>query len=110
MLNKNASAKRRRAVVDPDDAPELDHAFFDRAEIAKDGKIIRRSRPASVVDGKETVTLWIDRDVLAHYRATGKGWQTGINATLRRAARLGNEPTIKAARLKGGKVTKRAGR
>jgi len=84
-------APRRRAVADSDDAPELDDAFFDRAEIVKDGEVIQRGRPPAVAGGKEAVKLRIDRDVLAHYRATGEGWQTRINATLRRAARLGDK-------------------
>jgi hypothetical protein len=31
--------------ADPDDAPPLTDAFFDRAEIRRDGKVIQRSRP-----------------------------------------------------------------
>jgi uncharacterized protein (DUF4415 family) len=30
----------------------------------------------------------IDADVVEHFRATGPGWQTRINDTLRRAAKL----------------------
>jgi uncharacterized protein (DUF4415 family) len=30
----------------------------------------------------------IDADVVEHFRATGPGWQTRINDTLRRAANL----------------------
>lgn len=33
--------------------------------------------------GKESVTLRIDRDVLAWFRATGKGFHTRMNAVLR---------------------------
>jgi uncharacterized protein (DUF4415 family) len=33
--------------------------------------------------------LRIDADVVEHFRATGPGWQTRINDTLRRAAKLG---------------------
>jgi uncharacterized protein (DUF4415 family) len=32
------------------------------------------------------VKLRIDADVVAHFRATGPGWQTRINAALRRIA------------------------
>jgi hypothetical protein len=31
--------------ADPDDAPPLTNAFFDRAEIRRGGKMVRRSRP-----------------------------------------------------------------
>jgi uncharacterized protein (DUF4415 family) len=37
---------------------------------------------------KKSVSLRLDRDVVAHYRDSGPGWQTRINETLRRAARL----------------------
>jgi uncharacterized protein (DUF4415 family) len=33
--------------------------------------------------GKENVTLRVDRDVLAWFRATGKGFHTRMNAVLR---------------------------
>lgn len=35
--------------------------------------------------GKETVSLRIDRDVLAHFQEDGPGWQDRINAFLRQA-------------------------
>lgn len=38
--------------------------------------------------GKETVSLRIDRDVLAHFQDDGAGWQDRINAALRKAAGL----------------------
>jgi uncharacterized protein (DUF4415 family) len=31
---------------------------------------------------KQQVTLRLDGDVVAHFRASGKGWQTRINETL----------------------------
>lgn len=34
--------------------------------------------------GKEPVTIRLDSDVLAAFRATGPGWQTRINDVLRR--------------------------
>lgn len=43
---------------------------------------------ATVPEGKETVTLRIDRDVLAHYQEDGPGWQDRLNAALRKAAGL----------------------
>jgi uncharacterized protein (DUF4415 family) len=38
--------------------------------------------------GKETVSLRLDRDVLAHFQDDGPGWQDRINAALRKAAGL----------------------
>jgi uncharacterized protein (DUF4415 family) len=38
--------------------------------------------------GKETVSLKLDRDVLAHFQDDGPGWQERINEVLRKAAGL----------------------
>jgi uncharacterized protein (DUF4415 family) len=50
-------------------------------------KLLRRGRPKSAAP-KEAVSLRLDSDVLAHFRADGPGWQSRINAALRKAARL----------------------
>jgi uncharacterized protein (DUF4415 family) len=75
------------AWVDRDDAPELTEAFFDRAEIRDGDKVIRRGRPP-LPNPKQAVKLRLDADVLAAYRKTGAGWQTRINADLRKARKL----------------------
>ena len=72
---------------DPDDAPMLTEKFFDRAEIRHGEKIIRRGRPP-LPNPKQAVKLRLDVDVLAAYRKTGDGWQTRINADLRKARKL----------------------
>jgi uncharacterized protein (DUF4415 family) len=70
--------------VDPDDAPRLTHEWFDRADVKVAGKVVNRGgRPAGAT--KEQVSLRIDKEVLAHFRAGGPGWQTRINDVLRRA-------------------------
>lgn len=68
--------------VDPDDAPALDASFFEKAVIRNNGRIISRGRPPKGVS-KEQVTLRIDADVLAAFKAGGAGWQTRINEALR---------------------------
>jgi uncharacterized protein (DUF4415 family) len=73
--------------VDPDDAPPLTEEFFERAEIRHGDKVIRRGRPPQP-SPKQAVKLRLDADVLAAYRKTGRGWQTRINADLRKARRL----------------------
>jgi uncharacterized protein (DUF4415 family) len=75
------------AWADSDDAPELTDKFFDRAEIRKGGKLVRRGRPP-LANPKQAVKLRLDADVLTAYRKTGAGWQTRINADLRRARKL----------------------
>ncbi len=64
---------------DPDDAPRLTEKFFDRAEIRRGDKIVRRGRPP-LPNPKQAVKLRLDADVIAAYRKTGTGWQTRINA------------------------------
>lgn len=50
---------------------------------------LRRTRGRPVLDHpKKQVTLRLDEDVLETYRATGKGWQSRVNAALRKAAGL----------------------
>jgi uncharacterized protein (DUF4415 family) len=73
--------------VDPDDAPELTREFFDRAEISHGDRIVRRGRPP-LDNPKQAVKLRLDADVLAAYRKTGEGWQTRINADLRKVRKL----------------------
>lgn len=75
------------AWVDPDDAPPLTDAFFDRAEIRHGDAVIRRGRPP-LPSPKQAVKLRLDADVLNAYRKTGDGWQTRINADLRKARKL----------------------
>jgi uncharacterized protein (DUF4415 family) len=75
------------AWADRDDAPPLTDKFFDRAEIRHGDKILRRGRPP-LPDPKQAVKLRLDADVFAAYRKTGAGWQTRINADLRKARKL----------------------
>jgi uncharacterized protein (DUF4415 family) len=72
---------------DPDDAPELTAAFFKSADLYEGTKIKARGRPKAVTT-KEPVKLRLDADVLAALRASGEGWQTRINDTLRASLRL----------------------
>ena len=72
---------------DPDDAPALTEKFFDSAEIRRCGKLVRRGRPP-LPNPKQAVKLRLDADVVAAYRKTGNGWQTRINADLRKARKL----------------------
>lgn len=81
----------KRPVVFDDDNPEWTDADFARARPAAEmlspdvlalfGK--RRGRPPG--SAKEQVSLRIDKDVLDRFRAGGPGWQTRINAALRKA-------------------------
>jgi BrnA antitoxin of type II toxin-antitoxin system len=73
---------------DPDDAPELLGDFFRHGELRHGDKLIRRGRPPLSGKPKTAITLRLDEDVVQAYRETGDGWQTRINADLRRARKL----------------------
>ena len=85
MTKKKAASNRKWA--DPDDAPELTKEWFNTADYYEGDKLVRRGRPKSA-SPKEAVSLRLDPDVLAHFRASGPGWQSRINQALRRAAKL----------------------
>jgi len=70
--------------VDPDDAPEWTDEMFDRAEIRIGDTVIRRGRPPG--SAKTQVSLRLDNDVVAAFRAQGPGWQSRMNEALRKAA------------------------
>ncbi|AZE56901.1 hypothetical protein C4K03_4763 [Pseudomonas synxantha] len=69
------------AWVDPDDAPELTDAFFKHADEFKGTQLVRRGRPKSDVV-RERITIRLESDVLAQFKASGPGWQTRMNAAL----------------------------
>ena len=60
-------------AADPDTV-ELDDAFFARAR--------RVGRPVSETP-KEKRSIRFSSEVLAYFRATGKGWQTRMDAALK---------------------------
>ena len=68
--------------TDPDDAPELTEAFFQTADRYDGATLKPRGRPRAV-STKEPVKLRLDAYVVAALRASGDGWQTRINDSLR---------------------------
>lgn len=67
--------------IDPDDAPQLTDAFFERADEYVGTEVVRRGRPkAGVV--RERISIRIEPAVLEEFRASGPGWQTRMNAAL----------------------------
>lgn len=73
--------------IDPDDAPELTDEWFARAEVRRDGKVVRRGRPR-LSNPKQQVALRIDPDVIDRFKADGAGWQSRMNEALRKAVGL----------------------
>ncbi len=63
----------------------LRKTFPDLAEYAEKRKRGQRAPQKAVT--KKPVTIRIDRDVLASYKATGAGWQSRMNDILRRGTK-----------------------
>ena len=68
--------------IDPDDAPELTDEFFEQADEYLGDKLVRRGRPKAE-ETKQALTVRYDTEVVEAFRATGKGWQTRMNAALK---------------------------
>ena len=88
----SASKKSTRPVwVDHDDAPDLStpkwRKRFEEADLMDGRKIVRRGRPPAETP-KVSTTVRLDAEVIAYFRAKGRGWQTRLNDALRKAAGL----------------------
>jgi uncharacterized protein (DUF4415 family) len=104
MIVSNASTKVE--WIDPADGPELTDEMLEMGQINRGGKVIRPATGVLTKDGmkrvppyiipipgrpperdepKKQVTLRLDADLLESFRASGAGWQSRINATLRKA-------------------------
>ena len=77
-------------IASDPEASELDDAWFRRARPA--GEVVphivrryRRTRGKQQAPTKTQITLRLDADMVLHFRESGKGWQTRLNDTLRRA-------------------------
>jgi uncharacterized protein (DUF4415 family) len=78
--------------------PELTEADFRRGIWHRAGKPMPngpRGRPKSK-NPKRPLSLRVDAEVLAHFRRSGRGWQSRINAILRKAAKLPEHKRRKA--------------
>jgi uncharacterized protein (DUF4415 family) len=70
---------------DPNDA-EATRAFFERADLIRGGKIVRRGkRGPQKAPTKKLVSLRLSPEVVEHFKASGPGWQTRIDETLVKA-------------------------
>jgi len=74
------------SVTDMDDVkPMLDDEWFEAADAFQGDTLVRRGRPKSD-NPKQPVTIRLDRDLVEWFRQSGDGWQTRINAELRKVA------------------------
>jgi len=81
----------QRRIASDHDAPEITDEQWAKAMTFEEAlpelaAALRRSRGRPPVENpKETISIRLSRDVLEHYRGTGKGWQTRIEEILRKA-------------------------
>lgn len=80
---------------DYEEIPELTDEGFRTATLHLGGVAVPRGRPKSR-DPKQPVSLRLDPDVVAHFRRSGRGWQSRINAALREVAKLAAKKRKKA--------------
>ena len=78
------------------DSPELGQDWFQGARPATEvvPRVVerwRRTRGKQKAPTKEAISIRLDQDVLAHYRASGRGWQSRINEALRQYV-VGEKP------------------
>ena len=82
-----------RKVIFDDDNPEWTEDDFARARPIEEFPELlaafpkARGRPVGSlkIDAKQAVSIRLDPEVLAYFRATGRGWQSRINDVLRKA-------------------------
>jgi uncharacterized protein (DUF4415 family) len=68
-----------------EDIPELTDEFFEKADFYIGDRLIRRERGRPPLDTpKKLISLRLDKDVIDRFRAGGRGWQSRINAPLRK--------------------------
>jgi uncharacterized protein (DUF4415 family) len=86
-------------IAHGEDIPEWTDEDFARArptremfpEIVETFEKMRGQRGLQKAPTKERVGLRLDRDVVAHFRATGPGWQGRINEVLAKHVRSGGK-------------------
>ncbi len=91
------SAKKRagysqKDLRDVSDSPELTKADFARAkpfvEVFPDlAASIRKGRGPNKAPTKKLVSLRLSPEVIEHFKATGDGWQSRIDETLRKVVK-----------------------
>jgi len=93
ISDKEEAAIQRGIAEDPDNPEWTEEDFKDArpfAEVFPElAESIRRSRGRPTLENpKKQVTLRLDSEVVARFRADGRGWQSRINDILRKAVGL----------------------
>ena len=81
-------AEIQRHIAEDPDAPEITAEDWARARLAieVEPELVEwslRRRGKQKAPTKELVSIRLDKDVVAHFRSSGPGWQTRLNDRLR---------------------------
>jgi uncharacterized protein (DUF4415 family) len=100
MTDEEDAEIRAGALNDPDNPLWPDEKILrarPATEVAPDiVAAYRRRRGPQKAPTKQLVSLRLDRDIIAHFRRRGAGWQRRINDTLRKATGLGRKERIRS--------------
>jgi uncharacterized protein (DUF4415 family) len=109
----SSMAKRPNPELTDSDNPEWTAADFTgaqptRAFYKQRGLRYPGERGPQKAPTKQQVTLRLDQDLVAHLKATGAGWQTRVNQSLR--ASMMSKPAVKRSAIKtSGKGRRKVG-
>ena len=79
MIMKRPCSEKSH-IDDDGEVLELDKPWFAKAS---------RGRPKLPIElRKQRISILLDPDVITHFKSEGRGWQTRINAALRKVAGL----------------------
>lgn len=87
--NKKPSQKRSKHATD--DAPPLTARWFAEADLFDGNRLQRPGRPKGS-GTKELISLRLDREAIAAFRATGRNWQSRINEAVVKSAKRISTP------------------
>lgn len=90
---KRVTPISRPKATDPDNPPPTDEQLKRLRPISPETlDFINRARGRPPIESpKRAVSLRLDRDVIAHYKKGGPGWQSRMNDALRKQAKLGKK-------------------
>jgi uncharacterized protein (DUF4415 family) len=95
-LTDNEEEDIQRSIAADPDNPELTDAQLSKGRPFREAlpdlassidQARRRGRPPVEIP-RQQISLRLDPDIIAHYKATGNGWQSRLNDDLRKAAKL----------------------
>jgi uncharacterized protein (DUF4415 family) len=84
---RRMAVRNHAAISDEEDAAITEAALAD-PDAQPVAALIRKGGRPRLERPKQQIALRVDADVLAHFQAEGPGWQSRMNAALRKAVGL----------------------